>query len=134
MFKYLQWLPIPAPYLPRQCLAFVLAGGGLGLRFAAINSLGRLFSTRVQIHSNHQLITSGPYRAIRHPSYSGILLAFAGAGIAFGDVLALLILLIPGFMVINARVELEEQWLTRAFGEQYLNYCQRTQKLIPLVY
>lgn len=134
VFKILQWLPMPIPYLPRQALAIVLVGAGVSLRVAAIRTLGGLFSTQVQIYDNHRLVNDGVYRHIRHPAYSGVLLAFIGIGIAFGDVLALLVLIVPSFCAIRSRITLEEQWLMSAFGEQYRNYCLNTPKLIPWVY
>jgi len=134
VFKHLQWLPFPIAYLPRQALAVVLVCAGLALRYAAIKTLGGLFTTQVQIHNNHRLISVGPYRLIRHPAYSGILLAFTGVGIAFGDLLALLALTLPSFLAINTRITLEEQWLSSTFHNSYLDYCQNTRKLIPWLY
>jgi protein-S-isoprenylcysteine O-methyltransferase Ste14 len=134
VFKHLQWLPFPIAYLPRQALAVVLVCAGLALRYAAIKTLGGLFTTQVQIQNNHRLINTGPYRFIRHPAYSGILLAFTGIGIAFGDLLALLALTLPSFLVINSRVRLEEQWLGTTFDNNYRDYCQKTRKLIPWLY
>jgi protein-S-isoprenylcysteine O-methyltransferase len=134
VFKKLQWLPFPIAYIPRQALAFVLVCAGLALRYTAIKTLGGLFTTQVQIQNNHRLISTGPYRLIRHPAYSGILLAFTGIGIAFGDLLALLALTLPSLLAINSRVRLEEQWLGTIFDNSYRDYCQKTRKLIPWLY
>lgn len=131
IFKQLSWLPMPIAYLPRQLLAVLALGGGLGLRYWAISQLGRFFTTHVTIQQQHNLIQSGPYRLLRHPAYTGLLLAFAAAGLAMGDYLALLLLTLLPFQALASRIALEEQMLERAFGDDYRHYCKSTWKLIP---
>jgi protein-S-isoprenylcysteine O-methyltransferase Ste14 len=132
--KQRSWLPIPIEYLPRQLLAIMLFACGLGLRYLAICQLGRFFTTDVTIQQKHQLITSGPYRWIRHPAYSGLLLALAAAGLAMGDFLALLSLSLPTFLAFKSRIEVEEQMLRQAFQEDYINYSQSSWKLLPWLF
>lgn len=134
VFKALAWLPIQIDYTPRQWLALLLFSIGLGLRYWAVLTLGRFFSTHVLIQNQHQLITDGPYRWIRHPAYTGLLIAFAGAGLAMGDVLALLLLTVLPFFAFKARIVMEEKKLIKQFGRQYLDYLHRTYKLLPLLY
>lgn len=134
IFKSLAWLPIPMDYLPRQWLALLCCAFGLSLRYWAVRKLGRFFSTHVLIQNQHQLITDGPYRWIRHPAYTGLLMAFAGAGWAMGDVLALLLLTLVPFFAFKARIAIEEQKLIKQFGKQYADYADNTYQLIPLVY
>jgi protein-S-isoprenylcysteine O-methyltransferase Ste14 len=134
VFKTLAWLPIPIEYLPRQSLALLIFAIGLGVRYWAVLTLGRFFSTHVLIQNQHQLITAGPYRWIRHPAYTGLLIACAGAGLAMGDVFALLMLTILPFLAFKSRIAMEEQKLIKQFGSQYLEYLNKTYKLLPLLY
>jgi protein-S-isoprenylcysteine O-methyltransferase Ste14 len=132
LIKSFALLPIPIPYIPRQLLAMVVVLGGLGLRYYAVNTLGRFFTTQVSIQSQHRLITDGPYRCIRHPAYTGLLITFAGAGVAMGDFLALLIVTGPVFLALNARVTIEEKVMQKKFGENYKIYQEKTKKFLPL--
>ncbi|MDZ4151094.1 isoprenylcysteine carboxylmethyltransferase family protein, partial [Methylicorpusculum sp.] len=106
----------------------------LALRASALLNLGRFFSTTVITHSEHQLIETGPYRWLRHPAYTGLLISFFAAGLAMGDMLALLVLLAPITFVLYQRIQIEEQWLLGHFGEAYTLYCLRTKALIPWLY
>lgn len=134
LFKNLAWLPIPMEYLSRQWLAITLCAIGLGLRYWAVVNLGRFFSTHVLIQHQHQLITHGPYQWIRHPAYTGLLLALAGAGWAMGDFLALLLLIVIPFFAFKTRIAMEEKKLIKQFGQQYLVYLNKTYKLLPPFY
>lgn len=132
--KQQHWLPLPVDVFYRQVLAIMLFAGGLVLRALALLSLGEFFSTTVITHEQHQLIDSGPYRWLRHPAYTGLLMSFLGAGIAMGDGLALFGLLGPITYVLIRRIEIEEQWLLAHFGDTYSAYCLRTKALIPWLY
>ena len=133
-FKQLAWLPIPIDYLPRQLLAMLLFAAGLYLRYWAVGQLGKFFTTDITIQRQQHLITSGPYRWIRHPAYTGLLMALTGAGLAMGDYLALLMLSLPTFLAFKVRIDLEEQMLQKAFTDSYLNYSKNTWKLLPWLY
>jgi protein-S-isoprenylcysteine O-methyltransferase len=131
LFKTLAWMPIPIAYLPRQLLALLLFLSGLYLRYTAIVRLGRFFTTNVAIQYGHQLIITGPYRWVRHPAYTGLLLAFAAIGLAMGDVIGLLLLTIPTAMALIYRINIEEKFMTEQFGKVYWEYRRTTKKLIP---
>lgn len=133
-FKQLQLMKLPIPYLPRQWLALLVFSLGLGLRFHAIFSLGRFFSTTAVTQHQHVLIEQGAYRWIRHPAYTGLLISFLAAGLAMGDVLALTVLLCPIAYVLNQRIAVEEHLLIEHFGQLYYDYCLHTKKLIPWLY
>lgn len=131
LMKNLAILPIPIPYLPRQGLAIVLFVAGIGLRMTAINQLKHLFTTHVTIQHGHRLITNGAYRWVRHPAYSGVLLALFAAGLAMGDFIALLVLTLLPLLAFNRRIAIEETLLIQQFSTAYLDYSQRTKKLVP---
>ena len=134
VLKTLAWLPLPIPYLSRQAISLPFFLSGLGLRYWAIRQLGQFFTTNLQIQIHHRLILTGPYRKLRHPAYTGVLLALAAAGLAMGDGLALLVMVIPPFLAFNWRIEIEEQLLREQFGQSYQDYCQRSWKLLPWLY
>lgn len=132
--KHMHLAPIPTDLFGRQLIAIVLFVSGLTLRFYAIVVLGQFFSTTVITQASHVLIEAGPYQWIRHPAYSGLLGCFFAAGIAMGDFLALFTLVCPIAYVLDQRIRIEECWLKDHFGQQYVDYCLRTKKLLPRIY
>jgi protein-S-isoprenylcysteine O-methyltransferase len=123
------------PYLRGFYLfGFLLFLGGLILRWYSIGYLGRYFTIDVSISAEHKLIDSGPYRCIRHPTYTGALLAFLGLGFCFGNWLSILFLTVPIIAAFLWRIWIQERALTDALGENYRAYVERTKRLIPFVY
>jgi protein-S-isoprenylcysteine O-methyltransferase len=120
---------------PRLCylIGFFIFVAGILLRWYSIFYLGRYFTVDVAIAEGHQVIDSGPYRHIRHPSYTGALIVFVGFGLCLGNWAALLFLapIIGAFLW---RMKVEEQALLNALGGTYRAYMQRTKRLIPFVY
>lgn len=107
---------------------------GIALRWYAILCLGRFFTVNVAIAEDHRLIDTGPYRLLRHPSYTGALLAFCGLGVCLDNWAALGALVIPVLVVFLRRMRIEEDALLAAFGEAYRDYMRRTWRLIPFIY
>ena len=112
-------------------LFFIL---GLMLRWYAIIQLGRFFTVNVAIAADHQLIESGPYGYVRHPSYTGALMAFLGLGMCIGNWASLAVLLLPVACVFSWRMHVEEAALLQGLGDRYRSYMSRTKRLIPGVY
>jgi protein-S-isoprenylcysteine O-methyltransferase Ste14 len=111
-------------------MGIVLIWGGIGFAIWARYHLGEYWSARITIKVDHKLIDSGPYAYIRHPIYSGILLALIGTALAVGNwrgVIAFFLIL--AVYVLKARRE--ESLLTRELGETYQEYKNRTGMLIP---
>ncbi|WP_415880349.1 methyltransferase family protein [Methylomonas sp. TEB] len=133
-FKSLAWAPIRIDYLPRQALAMLLFASGLYLRYAAVMKLGRFFTTNVLIQQEHRLIKEGPYRWLRHPAYTGLLIALFAAGVAMGDFIALALLLMPTAWAFILRIEIEERMLLAEFGAVYADFCLSTWRLLPWIY
>src|SRR5260370_8816345 len=113
---------------------FLLFLGGLILRWYSIGYLGRYFTVDVSISAEHKLIDSGPYRYIRHPTYTGALLAFLALRFCFGNLLLILFMTVPIIAAFLWRIRIEERALTDALGEDYRAYTQRTKRLIPFAY
>jgi protein-S-isoprenylcysteine O-methyltransferase Ste14 len=109
--------------------AFVTALGLLFTVWARIH-LGRNWSGTVTIKQGHELIETGPYALVRHPIYTGLLLAFIGSAAAIGEWRGVLAILIA-WAAFWRKLRLEEQWMAEQFGERYLAYCRRTPALIP---
>jgi protein-S-isoprenylcysteine O-methyltransferase Ste14 len=107
---------------------------GLLFRGYAIFYLGRFFTVDVALAADHQLIETGPYTYLRHPSYGGALLEFLGLGIILDNWLSLVILVVPTWLAFNRRMTIEERALHRALGSDYAVYMTRTKRVIPGLY
>jgi protein-S-isoprenylcysteine O-methyltransferase Ste14 len=107
---------------------------GLLLRWWAIITLGRFFTVDVTIEKDHELVEHGPFRVVRHPSYTGVLLAFVGFALTLRNWAALLVILLPIFAAFMRRMNVEEEALSRALGLRYAEYMRRTKRLVPFVY
>jgi len=94
--------------------------------------LGRNWSGTVTIKEGHELITSGPYRLVRHPIYTGLLLAFIGQAIAIGQWRGAIAVLLAMFSFWR-KLKIEEQWMREHFGSAYDAYSQRVSALIPFI-
>jgi protein-S-isoprenylcysteine O-methyltransferase Ste14 len=104
----------------------------LGLLFAAWARavLGRNWSGTVTIKEDHQLLTTGPYAVVRHPLYTGMIVAFAGSAGALGQWRGVLAVLIV-WAAWSRKLRLEERWMEERFGAQYAAYRRRVPALMP---
>lgn len=128
---------IHVPILRNQVLKYTglaLIVAGVIIRLVAIRTLGRFFTVNLSIDTEHKLIDTGLYKYIRHPSYSGSLLSFAGLALHFNNWVCLFVILIPVVSVFIYRIRLEEQLLLQQPGLNYSEYINRTKRLIPFVY
>ena len=125
-------IAVPEPWLLGVSLLLLVAG--LVIRWTAILSLGRFFSTSVAIQQDHQLVRTGLYRRVRHPSYSGLLLLVIGLGLSYGNWLSLAVIVVPFLAALLYRIQVEESSLVKALGQDYVDYCQSTKRLLPGIY
>jgi protein-S-isoprenylcysteine O-methyltransferase Ste14 len=107
---------------------------GLALRAWSIVTLGRFFTYLVGVQEDHRVVEDGPYRLLRHPSYTGYLVAFAGFGLALDNWLALAVALVVPLAAVLIRIHREEALLVRELGEPYRSYMTRTRRLVPGVW
>ena len=107
---------------------------GLSLRWYAIVYLGRFFTVNVAIASDHRVIDTGPYKYVRHPSYTGALMAFLGLGLCLANWLSLACAIIPTLGAFLWRIKVEEAALLNALGDQYRVYMRHTRRLIPAIF
>ncbi len=127
------WLA--ARFLPRSIiwfwLGFILVALGMVVSVAARAWLGGNWSGTVTLKQDHELIRRGPYRWVRHPIYTGLLLALLGSVIALGEwrgVVGLALIVIS----LLRKISIEETFLTQLFGDAYTRYCAEVPALIPL--
>jgi len=125
-FRYLNWTIAPGAV---QYIGLLLIPAGLGVREWAVIKLGRFFSRTVQIEPGHQLITDGPYRWIRHPAYTGMVLIYLGIALAVGTWLGGVVTLGLMLAATTYRIGIEEQVLIEAFGNAYRDYMKHTWRL-----
>ena len=112
---------------------FIMIAGQL-LRWWSVATLGRLFTVNVAIREGHQLIESGPYHYVRHPSYTAILLFHLGSALCLCNFLSLVVLTVPTIAALLNRVRIEEDVLLSGLGDTYRDYMTRTKRLIPGLY
>jgi protein-S-isoprenylcysteine O-methyltransferase Ste14 len=107
---------------------------GLLVRWLAIVSLKHQFTVDVSITKDHRIIRKGIYRFVRHPAYAGSLLSFFGLGLCFANYLTMLIMFPPICSAFLYRIHVEERALLDNFGDEYVNYCASTKRLIPGIF
>lgn len=134
---YARWFSIGplgrrfVPALPEIRIAGIaLTAAGLALAFWARYHLGRNWSSQITLKEGHTLVCTGPYRYLRHPIYSGILLALVGTALTVGRYRALLGVALA-WLAFLWKASQEDAWLARAFGEQFERQRQRTGRLLP---
>lgn len=125
--------PIPRDG-PLAWVGLVLFAVGIPLQSAAMWSLHGAYTIRLGVQPEHGLVTSGPYRLVRHPGYLSYILSLTGIGLALSSLagLGLAILVVPFLLW---RIMGEEEMLLAEFGEDYQNYMRQTKwRLLPRVY
>ena len=120
--------------LPWAWVGASLFAAGTVLRWWSIVHLGRFFSVDVAISHDHTVVETGPYRVVRHPSYTGLLLQCAGLGVVLGTLFSLLVIIVPTFLVLAHRIRVEEKALLANFGDVYADYTRRTKGLLPGIF
>lgn len=107
---------------------------GLILRYWCSSLLGPHFTRFVSVENTQKLVSSGPYRFIRHPLYLWLLLLTLGVPVFFGNWLAFLLGFLLMFWALDKRIKTEENELTIALGSKYTKWKRKRYKLIPLIY
>jgi len=128
-----RFAPLTAP--GAQTLSGVaLIAVGMSLRIWSIRTLGRFFTGNVRVVSDQQVVRTGPYRLVRHPSYAGALITAAGSALALqsGLGVALVVALcVPAYLY---RIHVEEQRLVSELGRPYVEYMRQSSRLVPGVF
>jgi protein-S-isoprenylcysteine O-methyltransferase Ste14 len=113
-----------------MAVGILLIATGLGIAVWARHYLGKYWSGRITLKVDHRLIQSGPYGWVRHPIYSGLLLALLGTVITIGTLQSCVGVAII-FVAVVRKMALEEQWMAAQFGNEYEVYRRRVNALIP---
>lgn len=115
-------------------LGIILMLLGVALRWYAIRTLGHYFTRDVAVSTNQHVVRRGAYRFVRHPAYSGTFLTMMGIGLAMTNWASLLALGICVALGHLYRVRVEEEALTQAIGQPYIEYMRHTKRFIPWVF
>jgi protein-S-isoprenylcysteine O-methyltransferase Ste14 len=121
---------MPWPW-PPYALGAVLVAAGVAVRAWTVVTLGRWFTTVVRVAADQQVVSTGPYRWVRHPSYLGLLLALAGLGLMLTDWLSLLVAVLLPLATLVWRIRLEEHALREGLGPAYADYAAGRSRILP---
>jgi protein-S-isoprenylcysteine O-methyltransferase Ste14 len=129
LFFVSHWPIRPGVCIVGGALAF---GCGVVLRMSAVRELGTLYSHRVHVTDAHRIVQTGPYKWLRHPAYSGMLMAHVGFVALFFNWLSVALLFCALLPAIVIRIHVEERALAHVPG--YAEFCRRRARLVPLIW
>lgn len=134
--KLASWHPgqITAGAWPLFVVGLVLMAAGVCIRQWAVFVLGRFFTPDVRVQPGQTVIDRGPYRWVRHPSYTGMILVFVGFGLALTNWASLVVLAVVPTAALIVRIHAEERALRAAFGEEYDRFAETRPRLLPRVW
>ncbi|HET9105112.1 MAG TPA: isoprenylcysteine carboxylmethyltransferase family protein [Solirubrobacteraceae bacterium] len=119
---------------PLFVAGIVVMTAGIAVRQWAVHRLGRFFTVDVRVHADQTVVSTGPYRWVRHPSYLGLLMTLLGIGLALGSWAALIVILVLPTAVLVVRIGIEERALAAGLGPAYTEYARGRARLIPGVW
>jgi protein-S-isoprenylcysteine O-methyltransferase Ste14 len=128
--RILEWASFPLAPVWRWIGGGIFAAA-LPLLVWIQTTLGKNYSSELRIRSDHNLVASGPYRYVRHPMYTASLIIYTAMGLLSANWFIGGTGVISTLVIMIVRTPKEEAMLTRAFGDQYLGYRQRTGKFLP---
>lgn len=112
----------------------VLMLAGAAFRWYAIKVLGKFFTRSVATRAGQFVVDTGPYRLIRHPSYTGAMVTILGLGLAMTNWLSLVLVVLGTLIGYEYRVRVEERALCEGIGNAYREYMRRTRRFIPWIW
>ena len=133
-------LAVPAAAITTVPVAVFAVGlgvtlGGTALRLYAVRTLGDSFNSTVNVRADQAVVEAGPYRWVRHPSYTGAVLMFLGVGLALTNWASVACALLGALGGYGYRVRVEERALRAELGSAYEAYAERTPyRIVPFVY
>ncbi len=125
-------IPFGAHTTVAMTIGTILCAAGIAFAIWARWHLGKNWSPIPSAQEGHELVTSGPYRFVRHPIYTGVIMALLGSSLAT-SVGWFIIFLFMGSMFVW-RIDREEKFMMQLFPGEYPEYKKRTKKLIPFVW
>ncbi|MCE7793125.1 isoprenylcysteine carboxylmethyltransferase family protein [Salipaludibacillus sp. CUR1] len=115
-------------------VGLLIYGTGTGLRYWGIIKLGKQFTRHVNVAEEDTIVSSGPFRMMRHPLYTGLFFILLGISTSMGSIAGLLLVFIVFMPFLLRRIRLEEKMLTETFGEEYKDWAGSRYRLIPFLY
>ncbi len=129
---------VPSAEIPRDEVAFagavVLAWLGLLLRWWSVRTLGQYFSLVLKTSPDQPVVDAGPYRILRHPSYTGLLMTVLGCALMVGNWVGFLACSVVVVAALISRIRIEERALIETLGENYLRFATTRARLVPFVW
>lgn len=120
------------PYV--DYLGLVVMALGLSLRFWSMSVLGKFYSRTLRTMTEQQVITTGPYKFVRHPGYLSSILIWIGTGLAIENWIMALSCLIIFSLVYSYRIVAEEEMLVSIFGKEYEEYRKKSWRLVSFLF
>nr|WP_295294300.1 isoprenylcysteine carboxylmethyltransferase family protein [uncultured Blautia sp.] len=130
-FNFIRMMKLPGFCIELGICLMLL---GIVIRVSAVLTLRKAFTLNVQVTSRQRLITSGLYRKIRHPAYTGSILSLLGIALALRDLVSVGIVLVCCLVCYQIRIAVEEVALEIRFKEEYILYKHNTYKLFPYIF
>jgi protein-S-isoprenylcysteine O-methyltransferase len=128
------WARIAARNPAVPAIATLMIWGGMAFRLWAIQTLGRFFRVTVTVQDDHRLVTSGPYRLLRHPSYTGALITISGIGLFMNNWVSFAGAFAAALAAYAIRIRVEERALGLRFGDAFAAQRARSWAIIPFVW
>lgn len=122
------------PYAPVTYAGIVLFAAGITLRYWGILELGKQFTRDVQVRAEDRIVSSGPFRILRHPLYTGLLLIVLGFSLYMNSIAGFLIVWVVFLPFLLRRIRLEEEMLKQGFGKEYESWMKTRYRLLPYIY
>ncbi len=114
-------------------IGLILMVFGIIIRQWSITLLGRFFSVNVGTQKGQKVVKKGPYKLVRHPSYTGLLLTIIGIGLGLQSLGAVIIMILGFSLTFGYRIHIEEKLLISKFNGEYVQYMKKTKRLIPYI-
>jgi protein-S-isoprenylcysteine O-methyltransferase Ste14 len=122
---------IPDGRWPTFVVGLLLMCSGIAIRQWSVALLGQFFTIDVRVHPDQTVVERGPYRWVRHPSYTGLIMTFVGIGLALGNWAALLMLAVVPTAGLVVRIRFDERALLDGLGEPYRRFAAGRPRLVP---
>lgn len=131
---HLHSLAMPGPGRVYVAVGVALICLGMAIRQWAVHTLGRFFTFKLTVQGDQRVVDSGPYRVVRHPSYSGLLVSGIGTAVALGNWVSLGVIVVPAVLALARRIQVEEGMLRQGLGPDYDRYAASRKRLVPGVW
>lgn len=134
VFTVFGWFRLEGDHTVLSILSYVTYPLGLALRYVSVYYLGRHFTRDVEVSKTQELVSKGPYRILRHPLYLGLFLLTVSVPLFFSNWLMTILSGLFMFLILNERMEIEENMMEKIIGENYSTWKEERYRFIPWIY